>query len=302
MYKPVLPKMVFALVVPLFSSLSLGSIYCPAGDLNDDCQVDIQDVVVFAEQWLDVGGCSGIDCADLDGSGKVQSDDFAILSGNWSKRIGPAMITEFMASNSDALTDEDGDSSDWIEIYNHSDTTVDLAGWYLTDDKESLMRWRFPAGVSLEPGEFLLVFASGKNRIENLDELHTNFKLDRQGEYLGLVEADGVTIAYEYEPRFPQQYVDVSYGLAESGRLYYTQPTPGSANGAGFVGVAESPRFSLTGRTYLDSFQLELTTVSPDAEIRYTTNGTIPTDESTLYTGPIYIENNQARWIRASRE
>ncbi|MEE3199961.1 MAG: lamin tail domain-containing protein, partial [Planctomycetota bacterium] len=69
-------------------------------------------------------------------------------------------ITEFMADNDSLLADEDGDFPDWIELYNSGTDSVDLEGWYLSDDPEALALWRFPALV-LDAGDFALVFASG---------------------------------------------------------------------------------------------------------------------------------------------
>ncbi|XAL99630.1 lamin tail domain-containing protein [Phycisphaeraceae bacterium D3-23] len=124
------------------------------------------------------------------------------------------IITEFLASNDTVLDDEDGNSSDWIEIYNAGDTALDLDGWHLTDDADELTHWTFPA-VSVAPGEYLVVFASNKDRADaDGTELHTNFALSAGGEYLALVEADGTTIAYEYAPEYPAQNTDVSYGIA----------------------------------------------------------------------------------------
>src|SRR5688572_13761704 len=84
------------------------------------------------------------------------------------------IITEFMARNQGTLLDEDGDTSDWVEIYNAGDTPVDLAGWSLTDDSKKLHKWQFPA-VTLAPGKFMIVFASGKDRTDPTRNLHTSF-------------------------------------------------------------------------------------------------------------------------------
>jgi len=88
-------------------------------------------------------------------------------------------ITEFMASNSRTLADEDGDSSDWIEIYNPAADTVSLDGWFLTDDANRLAKWRFP-NVTLEANAYMVVFASGKNRTNDLNRLHTGFQLSHK--------------------------------------------------------------------------------------------------------------------------
>ncbi len=125
------------------------------------------------------------------------------------------VITEFMASNSSVLQDEDADFEDWIEIFNQSAAPVNLSGWHLTDDATNLVKWTFP-DIVLNAGEIMVIFASNKDRAEAGDELHTNFKLSSSGEYLGLIQADGTTIEYDFSPTFPQQVPDVSYGLQQS--------------------------------------------------------------------------------------
>lgn len=72
-------------------------------------------------------------------------------------------INEFLASNSSIIADEDGDYEDWIELLNADEVPVNLAGWGLTDSLAAPYRWTFP-DFTLAPGEFLVVFASGKDR------------------------------------------------------------------------------------------------------------------------------------------
>ena len=126
-------------------------------------------------------------------------------------------ITEFMASNDETLLDEDDEASDWIEIFNPDLTPLDLGGYYLTDDAAYLTKWQFPSPTSLNSRAFLVVFASSKNRTVPGSQLHTNFKLSSDGEYLALVAPDGTTIIDEFSPSFPQQYEDVSYGIQQAG-------------------------------------------------------------------------------------
>lgn len=124
-------------------------------------------------------------------------------------------ITEFLAINGTDFVDEDGESSDWIEIQNMGENSVDLEGWYLTDDAADLEKWSFPE-ATLGTGDFLVVFASGKDRQEAGAELHTNFKLSSGGEYLALVKPDGATVQHEFSPAYPAQRRDVSYGIAQA--------------------------------------------------------------------------------------
>ena len=101
-------------------------------------------------------------------------------------------ITEFMADNRRTIEDEDGDASDWIEIFNSGDTSVNLDGYFLTDAADALTKWSFPS-VEIASNGFLLVFASGKDRRNRESELHANFKISSEGEYLALVNPDGTT-------------------------------------------------------------------------------------------------------------
>jgi hypothetical protein len=125
---------------------------------------------------------------------------------------GAVRITEFLASNLRGLTDEDNNHEDWIEIFNDGTNAVPLAGWSLTDKASDLTKWRFPT-TNIGPGSFMVVFASNKDRRTPGKPLHTNFKLDADGEYLALVQPDGVTIATRFSPTYPPQGTDVTYGF-----------------------------------------------------------------------------------------
>ncbi len=138
-------------------------------------------------------------------------------------------ITEFLASNDDGLLDVDGAASDWLEIYNSGSTSVDLSGMYLTDNGNNKTKWAFPAGTTLAAGGYRIVFASNKNGTLAGGELHTNFALSANGEYLGLIASDGVTVIDHYTPSFPTQVEDVSYGRAMQATA---SPTTIIANGA----------------------------------------------------------------------
>ena len=169
------------------------------------------------------------------------------------------VITEFMADNNDALLDGDGNSPDWIEIYNAGDSPTDLAGYHLTDDDAVLEKWIFPS-VNLDPGEFFVVFASAPadgvggvldDYVDDGGNLHANFTLDADGEYLALVEPDGITIATEFAPTFPEQFEDIAYGveqqassttlfeLGDTGRLLVPDAAADAAIGSTWTGAHE---------------------------------------------------------------
>ncbi len=128
---------------------------------------------------------------------------------------GDPVISEFMASNSSSIIDEDGDNSDWIEIRNPDAIAVNLNGWFLTDSATNLQKWMLPAVTIPAKGQ-IVVFASSKDRRVVGSNLHTNFSLAAGGEYLALVKPDGTTKATEFAPTYPAQTQDISYGTSST--------------------------------------------------------------------------------------
>lgn len=126
------------------------------------------------------------------------------------------MISEIVADNSGTtLSDQDGFPADWIEIQNPG-AAASINGYYLTDDPLNLTKWRLP-DVTIGANGFLVVFATGKNRAVAGSELHANFALGASGEYLALVHPDGQTVVSSFDPEFPEQLRDISYGLGSGG-------------------------------------------------------------------------------------
>lgn len=123
--------------------------------------------------------------------------------------FGQIIISEFMAANRSALPDLHNEFPDWFEIYHAGDTSLDLDGWHASDDQTNPTKWTFPSMI-MEPGDFLIVFASAKDILDP-PELHTNFELLRSGEFLGIYSPDE-TLVSSFRPAFPQQYTDFSFG------------------------------------------------------------------------------------------
>ena len=202
-------------------------------------------------------------------------------------------INEFLASNKNGIHDEDGDSSDWIELYNAGPSPVSLEGWYLTDDQFNLHKWRIPA-VAIANNGFLLIWASGKDRTNPAAPLHTSFKLNKAGGYLALVLPDATTVISAFSPSYPPQYTDVSYGRdrVEPSLLgYFTTPTPRAPNAALGAGFGPPVAFSRPSGNFIAPFNLILTTPSTNAVIPFTIGTNMPTSSSAIYTGPIAISN-----------
>ena len=227
---------------------------------------------------------------DTDGDGVLDPVELMVGSdpSDGTSTGATVVISEFMASNGFTLEDEDGENSDWIELVNATGSPVDLGGLFLTDDAGDLTKWTFPAGVVLSPSGFLVVFASGKDRAVQGEELHANFELAAGGEYLALVAADGSTVLQEFAPEFPRQESDVSF---DGGGLYLAVPTPGAVNSAeGVAGFVADTKFSVDRGFYAAPITVEITTSTPEVTIIYTTDSTTPSMQN-----GVQVEGSLAR-------
>ena len=184
-------------------------------------------------QTLSVPAMGASDVCQRGDDGGYSVVSFAQMAASGAVDLRPAfdphglMISELMAGNRTILKDADGDYSDWIELYNGSGAPVSLAGCALSDDDVNQRKFVLPA-LTLEPGEYRLVFASGKDRLDG--ELHANFKLSTKGEALRLYGPEGQVLSWvEYDGLAP----DASLSRAEDGAWTDAlQPSPGFANTA----------------------------------------------------------------------
>ncbi len=225
--------------------------------------------------------------------------------GSWSVTLDPnavlgdIIINEILAHavNPNGYKDEDGEIGGWIELYNQGTTAANLKGWSLTDSSEAPDRWIFPELV-LQPGQYYVVFASGKDRTNLLSgqRLHTSFKLNPYGEYLGLFNNESPQqVVSELRPGYPEQRNDYSYGRSVSNLWrYYVNGTPGTANGSSTItGVVEPVHFSVARGLFSSPFVLSLSTATLEAAIRYTTDGSEPTlANGTTYSQALTISNS----------
>ncbi len=152
------------------------------------------------------------------------------------------VVNEILSSNSSGLVDEMGEFEDWIEIFNPGNETVDLEGMYLSDDFDKRHEWKIPAGYSLAPGEYLVVWAD--NDLAD-GPLHASFKLSGGGEEIALFDKEDLGNAKVHGFKFGPTASDVTIGFlpdlgtAKSANFnygyspeYLATPTPGSANGS----------------------------------------------------------------------
>jgi hypothetical protein len=241
------------------------------------------------------------------------SNHFAAVS--WSYTLDPNanptvfVLNEFLAKNSGGLRDEDGDNSDWIEIFNPGQIAGNIGGWYLTDDPLNLTKWQFPYYV-MDPGTFLLVFASGKDRTNLMagtifTNLHANFQIGASGGFLALVDPTGTNVVSAFNP-YPAQSQNISYGrdrLDPTLVGFFSTPTPRAPNSTEGAGIAPEVLFSRDSGTFLTNspWNLSLTTISSNAVIFYAVGTNLPGSNTVAYTNgtPIPVSNTIAIRARA---
>lgn len=200
------------------------------------------------------------------------------------------VINEIMASNDTTLVDNDGDFVDWLELYNASDSTIDITGYGLSDDPGRPFRWSFPP-VAIPSHSFLLVFASDKDRRDPTNELHTNFKIKASGETVTLTRADS-TLADRINAG--DLNTDVSYGRLPDGSPDWqllSRATPGVSNDTSRVHPkASAPQFSIGSGFYAAPLHLRMYAQEPGANIYFTLDGSVPDTLSFRYTGAVEFD------------
>lgn len=222
------------------------------------------------------------------------------LIGCWwpqSAALAQVSLNELCAKNDVVIADADGDFVDYIELFNAGATAYDLSGHYLSSDPENAQEWQFPA-VSIPAGEHLMVFASGKNR--TTPDLHTNFQLSRDGEQLTLSNSTGTTI--------DQLTVGIlranhSYGRVPDGgpnAYYFTSPTPADSNTTNaFNGYAPNPVASSLQGFYKQPFSVFFSSSAPNLTLRYTTDGSAPTETSPIQNTSLSVDTTEILRVRA---
>lgn len=148
---------------------------------------------------------------------------FGNSDSNYGK-YGSLYINEVSSTNFSIITDEDGDYSDYIEIYNGYDFDINLEGYHLSDKEYKIDTWTFP-DVTIKSHEYLIVFASGKDKYDKY--LHTNFKLKETGEVVILVDKDNTVLS---KVKFSETAYNTSYGYNGRKYVYFYNGTPGLKN------------------------------------------------------------------------
>ncbi|MEN6578883.1 MAG: lamin tail domain-containing protein [Phycisphaerales bacterium] len=218
---------------------------------------------------------------------------------------GPVVLNEIMAGNNSTVRDPQGEFDDWVEIYNRDNRVVTVGGMYLTDDPAKPAKWRIPDNATIPAGGYLIFWL---DKDVGDAGLHAGFSLDADGEEIALLDTDGVTLLDHVA--FGTQVTDVSYGRSPDGGAtwgFLESPTPGGPNGAAYAGAVTDVVVSHERGFYDRPFELTMTCDTPDAEIRYTLDGSEPGVQAgrsfsgLLYSKPIRIATTTCLRVRAAR-
>ncbi len=193
----------------------------------------------------------------------------------------PILLNEYSASNVTGPTDDYGQHSDWVELMNNHTESVNLGGYYLSNDRNNKFKWEFPGTFVLGVGQLKSIWLSGRN-ISSGDNYHANFTLEQcKDQWLILSDSKGVirdsvfvqpTMADHTRGRIDGHFIGVPYW-----RLYkqhtHLQPNPlvnfyidyaptpkvvitdlgvqkGKINTGGFFDGTQLAFFKLNGKTY----------------------------------------------------
>ncbi len=219
------------------------------------------------------------------------------------------VINEVQASNNFTIADDDGDYEDWIELYNAGSSPVELQGYGLTDtpgsDPDILFRFAFP-DTTIAPGEFIMIWASGKDRSRPGAALHTDFQISSEGEPLRLSDYNGNKVDTMPPAPIPSDYSRGRYPDGTGDWRLFEDPTPGESNReSSFAGLTPPPVFSRDPGFYTEPFELKITPDHPEDVIHYTLDGSEPTTDSPVFPDSILLdrrtgEENNLATIRPS--
>lgn len=193
------------------------------------------------------------------------------------------IINEVCASNKGSYVDMNGDTPDWIELYNKGEESISLDGYYISDNKDYRYKWVLPNAI-IAPQSYLLILADGQ---DNKDELRTSFKLNRDGEEVILLTPDDQVVDHLI---FPELVTDMSYGYVE-GHLHHLVPSPMETNNsADIVNMLTPPIASIPGGVYDQAIELQLEHDLEGASIHFEINNRSKA-EDLLYSESFTIDS-----------
>ena len=202
-------------------------------------------------------------------------------------------INELMPSNGITRFDSYGDSPDWLEIYNNTNSPIQLSDYYISNNQSDKLKWNLPV-KNLQPHKWVLIYCSGRDI--RVTEYHANFKLKNTTDTVGIYFKDGSTIdeiAYDSMPS------DISYGLQPDGAnvaFYFSASSPKATNNNSnaFSCILDAPVVSVESGFYTSPLSLGISHPEPGVSLHYTETGDTPTELDPIYNGSFSISTNYA--------
>ncbi|MDR2962915.1 MAG: Ig-like domain-containing protein [Bacteroidales bacterium] len=193
-------------------------------------------------------------------------------------------FNEVQTSNASIKDPDYQKSGDWIEIYNGGSSSVNLKGYFITDNKDKPRKWEFKKDFTIAAGKFAVVWCDGNDYFGSAP--HTNFKISSAGEAIRLYSNTMLLVDSVKVPLVERAY---SYGRTTDGTGSWAllkKVTAGASNNNSghFLGMAPQPKFSVKGGWYNSNQNVTISCDLAGATIRYTTDGSEPTSSSPIYT------------------
>lgn len=219
------------------------------------------------------------------------------------KSAAQVVINEMLASNQSGLRDFEENRREWIELYNTGEDTVNLKGYFLSNQKSPLA-WKVPIDYHLAPNDFVVIFASGKDTVVGT-EMHTNFRISRSGTPIFLANAAAILQDHLEALTLEEDAAYIRYPDGGNDFFYSAHPSPGQPNQKPLETWLGAPRFSIPSGFYDDGVELSISCENPNASVHYLTDGAIPNKKEAIrYEAPLRLKdlptNEEAAFIPSS--
>ncbi|MFK7926071.1 MAG: lamin tail domain-containing protein [Bacteroidia bacterium] len=212
--------------------------------------------------------------------------------------ISDLTINEVMSMHDTTIVDAFGEREDWIELHYAGISAIDIGGVFLTDDKDDLTKWQLSNSLSVPPGGYVQFWADDD---PEQGTLHTDFKLDNEGEWIALVQRIGESITILDSISIPALPENISYGRVVDGvgefePLLHFSPAASNVVGTPIVRL---PEISLKSGRYSGAQTVSLSCATAGVDIYYSTDGSEPSQADALYSAPLSISQHSSLRVRA---
>ncbi len=164
------------------------------------------------------GATIDVDARDIQYYFYAENNDAGIFSPERAEKefhqlpvVSGLVINEIMAGNSFSVPDQDGEYDDWVELYNGNNFSLNLNGYYLSDNENDLTRWTFP-NVSIQPNDYLIIWCDTAGVSQT--GIHTTYRLSADQEEVYLTSPTGIVLDAVHYVNMPS---DLGYARVPNG-------------------------------------------------------------------------------------